>query len=463
MASSSMPRLTRTEPWDLMNAFTEQLMRQAASEQADARKVEMAPLELELLKERKKFEEGLRLENLPRELSIRTDDAEKRASSELGRNKDLTTHRMDENIRYGSTLYRKNLETDIELYGKNPSFFSQKFRGRSGSKENEDIVSDAAAIPSDITQEDFINDLKKRYPDKDVSLPYINKKTGKSFVKLLSKDTRGKEEEVEVPKSAQAPGQPIPPSEAAPKGDKAPASLSPSSGVPRGPWVNPWSDPPTLKEYPTRKVPEPGRALRRERVSDAEPDLDIDDSKKELMQGMYNAYRRAGFSHNGTKALIAEVGRENGFDPKLIFGSHSDPYNKATNIGAMSWQGSRGDAVKKELTARGLLRNGQIVPSQEALDTMAEFTANELGGTSSRLLSYLQNENVDYPTAAQALGRRYVKWRYDDPRYTSSHENRDQWYDRATMMFDMGKGKKKPQVQATADPDIFDVILDGVG
>ena len=43
------------------------------------------------------------------------------------------------------------------------------------------------------------------------------------------------------------------------------------------------------------------------------------------VQAAYQSARDAGFSDNQARALVAEVGRENGLQNKFLYGSHSDP------------------------------------------------------------------------------------------------------------------------------------------
>ena len=54
---------------------------------------------------------------------------------------------------------------------------------------------------------------------------------------------------------------------------------------------------------------------------------------------VYSAFIKAGFSPNQAKALTAEVGRENAYQSKYIFGHHTDMANSADNLGFFSWQG----------------------------------------------------------------------------------------------------------------------------
>jgi hypothetical protein len=141
-----------------------------------------------------------------------------------------------------------------------------------------------------------------------------------------------------------------------------------------------------------------------------------------LATGVYQAYRNAGYSHEGALQLASEVGREGGFSPKNVFGTHLDPHNGAVNAGMMSWQGSRGKALLEDLTAKGLVgRDGRIVQDQRALDAMAAFTRKEMESDpkTASLSQMLQRDGFDGKEATQRLGRDYIKWRIDDPKYSA--------------------------------------------
>ena len=49
--------------------------------------------------------------------------------------------------------------------------------------------------------------------------------------------------------------------------------------------------------------------------------------KNDLMKGVYQSFLNAGLSPQQAAVFSAEVGRENDFNPKYIFGSHGDKAN----------------------------------------------------------------------------------------------------------------------------------------
>ena len=149
--------------------------------------------------------------------------------------------------------------------------------------------------------------------------------------------------------------------------------------------------------------------------------------RDKLMAQTFDAFVNAGFSENQAKSLVAEVGREGSFNPENVFGYHVDPQNKAVNVGMFSWQKSRGKDLEKALSEKGLIKDGKIERSQETLNEMAKFAKKEMetnSGFSRTKKQFLENPNIGSEEAAEVLGKNYIKWRYEDPRYASGHANR---------------------------------------
>lgn len=151
----------------------------------------------------------------------------------------------------------------------------------------------------------------------------------------------------------------------------------------------------------------------------------------QLQKQIYQAYMNAGLSPNQARIITAEVGRENSFNPQTVFGVHSDPKNKALNLGMLSWQGDRGRSLYSYLHSKGLIQNGSILKNQASLDEMARFSVSEMKnnkGYAQTAKTFLSNPDVDYQTGVEVLGKNYIRWRYDDPNYSSGHANRDHFY-----------------------------------
>lgn len=166
-----------------------------------------------------------------------------------------------------------------------------------------------------------------------------------------------------------------------------------------------------------------------------------------LQQQVKQAYMNNGLTENQANIITAEVGRENSFDPKVLFGLHTDPKNNATNIGMLSWQGDRAKNVYASLKSKGLIdSNSRIKQSQEALNEMARFSLNEIRTNPAYKKTkdvFLNNPNVSYDEANKVLGTNYIRWRYNDPEYESGHKNRDQFYEQVSG-FKMPKSRYNP-------------------
>lgn len=154
-------------------------------------------------------------------------------------------------------------------------------------------------------------------------------------------------------------------------------------------------------------------------------------ASKQNMAMVLQALKNAGLSDNQARILGAEIGRENAFQDKYLWGYHSDPKNKAINIGIISWQGNRGRNVEKALRDAGLFNNGKITKGQDSLNVMAKYLIHEIRSNPAYAETknkFLNNPNVDYHTGTKVLGKNFIRWRYDDPAYASGHRNRDKYY-----------------------------------
>lgn len=154
-------------------------------------------------------------------------------------------------------------------------------------------------------------------------------------------------------------------------------------------------------------------------------------ASQQNMAMVLQALKNAGLNDNQARILGAEIGRENSFQDKYLWGYHPDPKNGASNIGIISWQGSRAKGVERALKEAGLIQNGKIVKGQQSLDVMAKYLVNEIRTTPAYAQTkkqFLDNPNVDYNTGTKVLGTNFILWRYDDPKYKDGHTNRDKFY-----------------------------------
>lgn len=148
---------------------------------------------------------------------------------------------------------------------------------------------------------------------------------------------------------------------------------------------------------------------------------------------VYKAFRHAGLSDNQARIITAEVGRENDYQSKFLFGGHNDPHNKKYNLGLISWQKERGEKLYKYLKDLGLIQNNQIVKTQEALNAQAMFALQEMT-TNPRFdktkNQFLANPDISYDEGTEVLGKNYIAWRYTDAKYASHHKRRDKHYNK---------------------------------
>lgn len=135
---------------------------------------------------------------------------------------------------------------------------------------------------------------------------------------------------------------------------------------------------------------------------------------KRNMVMVYNAFIKAGFTPTQAKALTAEVGRENGYNPSFLYGTHEDAANAATNIGFFSWQGGRKKELVKYMAGLGLAdSDGKFKIGQESLDAQAMFAKKELfSGQYKVAQDALTNPNLSAEELARPLGKGYIKWAY---------------------------------------------------
>ena len=171
------------------------------------------------------------------------------------------------------------------------------------------------------------------------------------------------------------------------------------------------------------------------------------------MQMVLQALKNAGLNDNQARILGAEIGRENGFQSRYLWGYHLDPANKAKNIGLISWQGSRATALERRLSQAGLLKNGKMVQSQEALDVQAKFLVDEIKSNSAYAETrkkFLENPNVDYATGHRVLGKNFIRWAYDSPKYASGHKTRDKYYEQLGGIVAKGGSSTPTSTDTTA-------------
>lgn len=153
-------------------------------------------------------------------------------------------------------------------------------------------------------------------------------------------------------------------------------------------------------------------------------------SQKEWQLRVYKAFKGGGFSEQQARILTAEIGRENSYNPKYMFAGHADPH-KGSNLGMLSWQGDRKPRLVGFLKQANVLDGANnMIPGQEALNAQAKFIMWELKNTHKKVGDkFLSNANISYKDGAYLIGKKYILWRIDDPKYgPAGKKNRDGFY-----------------------------------
>lgn len=127
--------------------------------------------------------------------------------------------------------------------------------------------------------------------------------------------------------------------------------------------------------------------------------------KDQLVKDTYQLAQAAGFSPAQARALVGEVGRENGFNPNTMFGFHTDQANSKKNGGIFSWQGSRATALEAHMRAKGLVNaNGTFKQTNESLQAQFEFLRKEIEANPQWKAQFLDKKNITNDEARSALG-----------------------------------------------------------
>lgn len=129
---------------------------------------------------------------------------------------------------------------------------------------------------------------------------------------------------------------------------------------------------------------------------------------------VYRAYRNNGLTHSQAMAITAEVGRENGFNPSVLFNTHTDPAGRAgggsiRNVGMLSWNQGRDIQALNYMKRAGVL--GQ--QSQANLNAQAAYSVSEMKGAyRNKLQNFWNNPNANPDSYARELGKKYIVWAY---------------------------------------------------
>lgn len=127
--------------------------------------------------------------------------------------------------------------------------------------------------------------------------------------------------------------------------------------------------------------------------------------KAQLVKDTYQLAQTAGFTPAQARALVGEVGRENGFNPNTMFGFHTDQANSKKNGGIFSWQGTRATALEAHMRSKGLVKaNGTFKQTNESLQAQFEFLRKEIEANPKWKAQFLDKKNITNNEARSALG-----------------------------------------------------------
>jgi hypothetical protein len=160
--------------------------------------------------------------------------------------------------------------------------------------------------------------------------------------------------------------------------------------------------------------------------------LDLTKASTQIkMKEVYSAFKKLGYSDTGARVMVTEVYRENSYKNNMLFGTHKDPHNGQLNGGLLSMSGVRYNSMMDYLKNKGLVdANGNIQQSRASIQAMAEWTDNEIKSGTHRGISpnpelheKFRNSNINEDELHKDVGKNYIKWRVDDPKYKSGWNN----------------------------------------
>lgn len=126
---------------------------------------------------------------------------------------------------------------------------------------------------------------------------------------------------------------------------------------------------------------------------------------------LYNEFRNRGWTDEGARTMVAQIGRENGFNPEYMFGGHQDANPAAgQNAGIVSWNRGRRAALMNFMAQRGLVQNGRIVPGDEALRAQAQFADQEMQQRYPQSAAAVRDPNGNYQSIEPVLSNNYFGW-----------------------------------------------------
>lgn len=165
-----------------------------------------------------------------------------------------------------------------------------------------------------------------------------------------------------------------------------------------------------------RKSEENNAKAIKEQTKEKERQVKLDiQSNDQQVRGVQivQAYLKAGLGKTQALALAAQVGREGDFLDKNLFGTHKDEKNHLTNVGMLSFQGSRATDFMRYMRSKDQVNDdGTIKPTQASLDAQALYSVNEIMTNKSykKTKEAISNPSLQYDQLSPILGDNYVRW-----------------------------------------------------
>lgn len=159
----------------------------------------------------------------------------------------------------------------------------------------------------------------------------------------------------------------------------------------------------------------------------------------DLMLATFNSFKNAGLTDNQAFVFLGQIGRENSFNLKTLFGEHKDDANNKANLGIISFQKERRNNLVNFIKENGGefedKNETKLKPTVTNLDLMTKFIINEIQSekeySPTRVL-FLGNPNVDIESGSNVLSTNYIRWRATDPKFnTKGWKNTNDFLKRA--------------------------------
>lgn len=156
------------------------------------------------------------------------------------------------------------------------------------------------------------------------------------------------------------------------------------------------------------------------RVNDFSGAVGISNNQKRNMGMVANALDKYNVSPEFKKVMLGQIGREGSFDFSNLRSSHGDAANGKSNIGIISFQGSRHTNLKNYLASKGLYKNGQVVGTDEQLvQANVDFMMNEINSNPkyAKTKSVLTSNNKD--EIWLTTSDNYIAWARKNPKFAA--------------------------------------------